>query len=67
MMTICDGWDPRLKHERVVLKDGPATEPVSHGMCERCSLLMEAQLKGITGKALDDYAAYLLSPIDPRD
>lgn len=68
MITVCDGWDPRLKHERLVLKnDGRPSLHVSHGMCERCSLLMDAQLRGITGQALDEYAAYLMSPIDPRD
>lgn len=70
MITVCDGgWSRHLgPHPRVVLKnDGRGDAGVSHGMCPRCNLLCQAEMDGIAPRALEEYAAYLGGPFDPRD
>ncbi len=65
--TVCSGWG--LTHPEIVLVQGKPGAPKSHGMCERCKLFMNAQMDCPPAgtQALEQYRAYLESPIDPRD
>ena len=69
MTTVCDGnWSKHLQHPRVVLKDdGNADGQTSHGMCESCKLMTDAEMDGKTDRELIEYGAYLAGPFDPRD
>jgi hypothetical protein len=46
MVTVCTGgWSQHLLHATETLKDdGKNDGLVSHGMCDRCSMLMEAEI-----------------------
>lgn len=70
MTTVCDGnWSKHYRHERLVLS-GPAQpeeKQISHGMCERCVLMLDAEMDGIAEAQLAEYGNYLASKIDPRD
>lgn len=69
MITVCDGgWSRHLgPHPRVVLRDdGREDAAISHGMCERCSLICRAELDGTAPRALAEYATYLAVPVDSR-
>lgn len=61
MITVCTGgWSKHLQHSTVVLRDdGNDDKQTSHGVCSRCAMMLDAELKGVTGQALEQYATYL--------
>ena len=64
LTTVCSGWG--LDHPEIVMHQGKPGAPVSHGMCARCKLYMDAVIDKSPAE-LEQYRAYLESPIDPRD
>jgi hypothetical protein len=62
--VVCSGWG--IEHGLIVLRKGPDDGRVSHGMCERCRLLMDADGR-LDGPRLEEYRVYLQGVLDPRD
>lgn len=64
LTVVCPDWG--LGHPEKVLRAGDPDLPVSHGMCPECALFLDAQDR-LDAVTLEQYRAYLSSPLDPRD